>query len=103
MMNWQWQMQRTLDMLRFREQLFTAVCSAKHAQLLDECQDKVEKSSRLKCVVFIETDDTCIGKRRSIKKKILKIKYIFSFGLFYEGWKIKEKHRAKNFHILISS
>ena len=54
---WKLPMQHTHDMLYFVKQLFTAVCSAKHAHNLLGVGDKVKESSKWKHVALIEIDD----------------------------------------------
>ena len=48
------QMQHTLGMLHFEEQLFTAVYSAKHTHYLLGVADKVEESFTRKHTILIE-------------------------------------------------
>ena len=56
-MIWQLQPQCNLGMFHFGEQLFTVVCSAKHAHHLISVGDKVGESSRRKHMVLIEIKD----------------------------------------------
>ncbi len=51
------QMQHTLDMLHFREQLFTAIFNAKHAFYLLGVGDNVKALSKWKYVVLIVIKD----------------------------------------------
>ena len=61
-MIWQLQMQRTLSILHFGEQLFTAVCSAKHAHYLLGVGNKIGESSKWKNMVLIKIKDMASKK-----------------------------------------
>ena len=59
-------MQCTPNVFHFGEQMFTMVCSAKHAPYLLGVGDKVKESSRWKRVVLIE------NKQKSWSSNLLK-------------------------------
>ena len=48
-------------MLHFGEQLFTAVCKTKYAYSLLGVGDKVEESSRWKCVVLVQIKEETLN------------------------------------------
>ena len=50
-------MQQTLDMLHFKEQLFPAVCNAKHTHYLMDVNDKVEYSSSWKILNLLNREN----------------------------------------------
>ena len=93
-MIWLLQMQHTLGMLHFREQLFTVVFSTKHAYYLLGLHDKNRESSKWKYEVLVETEDVACKKvglqifwSLKIKKFHLQMKWYF-FIINIKKWKL---------------